>query len=208
MYAHIAGYWCSKALNVPWVANINDPWDYHLFPGSKITVSMLSRIVSFYWLRKTIREAGIITYPCHRLWKYHEKISRKRHDCHIIPHIGYRAINPNRSRSFNLVHAGKLGATELSGRPTNALIDGMAKFFIQYPEARNVTKLTLVGPKDESTQAMAQELGIEANIDAVGWVSYEESLRHIAAASVCILIENNSGEGIYLPSKITDYVAS
>src|SRR5436853_7592292 len=35
MFGHIAGYWCMKKLNLPWIANLNDPWDWHLFPSGE-----------------------------------------------------------------------------------------------------------------------------------------------------------------------------
>ena len=33
MIAHVAAFWLSRRLTLPWVANINDPWDWHLFPN-------------------------------------------------------------------------------------------------------------------------------------------------------------------------------
>ncbi len=32
MYGHMTGYWCAKELGLPWVANLNDPWEFHQFP--------------------------------------------------------------------------------------------------------------------------------------------------------------------------------
>jgi hypothetical protein len=42
----------------------------------------------------------------------------------------------------------------------------------------------------------------------VGRVSYEESLRFIGKASVCVLVEGQFQEGIFLPSKLVDYLAA
>jgi hypothetical protein len=208
MFAHIAGYWCSKVLKIPWVANINDPWDFHMFPTGPIKASSTHNAISRYWLRKTLHNADLITYPCYRLWKFHEKLSGVKHNCSIIPHIGYHVNGGSNRGKFNLIHAGKLGSNELSGRPTSTLMKGLSRFFDIHTEARSNTQLTLVGPIDAATQSMSKDYGIESNVNSTGRVSYENSLQYIHSASVCILIENDLKEGIYLPSKLTDYLVA
>jgi hypothetical protein len=208
MFAHITGYWCSKVLNIPWVANINDPWDWHMFPTGPIKASSIHNAISRYWLRKTLHNADLITYPCYRLWKFHERLSGVKHNCSIIPHIGYHVNGGSNRVKFNLVHAGKLGSNELSGRPTSTLIKGQSRFFDIHAEARSSTQLTLVGPIDATTQSMSRDYGVESNVNSTGRVSYEHSLQYIDSASVCILIENDLKESIYLPSKLTDYLVA
>lgn len=208
MIAHVAGYWCSKAINVPWIVNINDPWDYHLFPDRQVDVAWIDAQYSKRWLNKTIKHSSVITYPCERLWKFHEKISGIKHSCKIMPHIGYRTETNRRSDQFCLVHTGKLGSSQLSGRPTNALIEGIAEFFRKIPSAKIKTKLILVGQKDELTQKLARLHKVDDNVETVGQVSYEDSLKYIRCASICLLVEGNMKEGIYLPSKIADYIVA
>ena len=44
MFGHIAGYWCAKELNLPWIANLNDPfWDFHQIPVGTTVESRLER---------------------------------------------------------------------------------------------------------------------------------------------------------------------
>jgi hypothetical protein len=208
MIAHVAGYWCSNTLNVPWIVNINDPWDMNLFPDKQVDVAWIEAQYSKRWLKKTIRHSSVITYPCERLWKFHEKISGIKHSGKIIPHIGYKTETSQISNNFCLVHAGKLGANEMSGRPTNAIIEGMAEFFRTIPEAKGKTKLILVGQNDELTQKLARLHKVDDNVETVGRVSYEESLKYISGASICLLVEGNMNDGIYLPSKIADYIVA
>src|SRR5215831_1846369 len=73
--AHIAGYWLSRCLKIPWIANLNDPWDWHLFPHLKRKREWLCESFSNYWLRRTILNADLLTYPSDRLWKFHETVS-------------------------------------------------------------------------------------------------------------------------------------
>ncbi len=210
MFAHIAGYWCAKALKLPWVANINDPWDYCFFPGAKKTVS-LHAAVAKQWLKRTLRTADLVTYPSTRLRDFHARLSGVKARSEIMVHVGTTAdehpAEPH-DRSFCLVHAGKLGANELTGRSATALLRGFRRFLDTTPTARRMAKLVLVGPPDAATQEMVQTLNLHDVVESTGRVSYEASLKVIGSAQACVLIESNEYEGIYLASKLVDYIAA
>ena len=77
--AHIAAYWISKAINRPWIANFNDPWDLEatqLLPQDrhKRKRNVASR-VSDFWLRRVMRTADILTFPSSRLGDYHRQLA-------------------------------------------------------------------------------------------------------------------------------------
>ena len=58
-FAHVAGYWMKRKLNLPWIANVNDPWDLHLFPDDRAQrVSKLYAMGSNYWLRRSEERRG------------------------------------------------------------------------------------------------------------------------------------------------------
>ena len=208
--AHVAGFWCARELHLPWVANINDPWDVHLFPGgAKEKVSWTRARLSRYWLRKTLREADLVTYPCRRLAAFTCRLAGIERAGEVIPHVGLSLPADDRQTRFHLVHAGKLGVRELTGgRSSRGLLTGLARFLEQRPEARGLTRLTFVGFEDPETCSLIIELGLQGTVACTGQTSYEESLRWIASASVCVLVETDMSEGIYLPSKVADYVAA
>jgi hypothetical protein len=209
MVAHIAGYWISKSIRRPWVANINDPWDYHLFPNGKFrNVSLIEGWFSKYWLHKTLKMANLITYPCDRLRNFTESLVGKEAKSEIIPHIGYTCSDQEQPGCFYLVHAGKLGVNDLTGRSTRALLRGLAIFLKLEKAARQVTKFVLVGPKDNETEALVEKLDLGSVVNSIGRVNYEESIRHIGSATICVLVEADSSEGIYLPSKLADYIVA
>ena len=206
--AHIAGYWCAKTLKVPWVANINDPWDSDFFPvaGSPNGSASWSR-ANIFWLRRTLRRADLVTYPCKRLWDFHARLAKLNHGAEVIPHIGYRPRFPNHEQNgnFRLLHAGRLLSTH--GRFSSSLLLGLKALVDSSAEAAAQIKLALAGPVDAETRKLIGELGLQRNIEIVGTVNYEDSLDLIASASVCVLVEACVDEGIFLPSKLTDYVA-
>jgi len=207
MEAHIAGYWTSKLLNLPWIVNINDPWDWHLFPAEmRKECPYLYQLISSYWMRKTLRAASLVTYPSSRLRDYHIQISGVKHNSEIIPHIGYTCPSQNKTSDFCMVHAGKLGGRE--GRSPNALLKGLNLFLQKFPEARKSFHLIFVGPEDKNIHGMAEELGLQSIVENTGRVSYERSLEYISAATVCVLVEGKLTEGIFLPSKLVDYITA
>lgn len=208
MIAHVAAYWVSDHLRIPWIANINDPWDWHLFPGLETDHSPLYRAFSNYWLARTLRNADLVTYPSGRLRDFHIRISNYNHKSAIIPHIGYSTCSNAYSPCFALLHAGKLGPHEPTGRSSRGLLLGLKQFLDENPEACDKMQLRFVGPEDEMTMKLAKALQLSAVIHSTGRVNYEASIRHIAGASVCILVEGKMKEGIYFPSKLTDYIAS
>ena len=171
MFGHIAGYWCAKELNLPWIANLNDPWDFHQFPVGIFFEDQTRTdiVLSDFWMRKTLRYADLVTYPSDRLRHYQSNLAAIPHKSQIIPHVGNsqflgkRAGANGNMTNFHLVHAGKLGSNEMTGRSAAALLDGLRLFLNECEEARNLTKLTLVGPEDRATQAHIQRLGLEGN---------------------------------------------
>lgn len=215
MVAHAAGYWCSRALDLPWVANTNDPWDRCFWPGSQgMHGTILDRIPGSFWLRRTFRHAQLLTFPSERLANFHFRLAGRHPATVIIPHIGC-SPKPADNRDgpaggqslFKLVHAGKLGAAELSGRSARGLFAGLARFLAAVPEARPAVRLLLVGPGDKQTQLLVEELGLSEQVVQVDRISYEESLRCISQASVCVLLEAKMDEGMFLPSKLVDYIS-
>ena len=112
------------------------------------------------------------------------------------------------SANFHLIHAGKLGSNEFTGRSTAALLEGLQLFLNECEDARHLTSLTLVGPEDLATQAHVRRLGLDGTVVSVGRIDYEDSLKYIESASVCVLVEADMPEGIFLPSKLADYISA
>jgi glycosyltransferase involved in cell wall biosynthesis len=209
--SHIMAYWIAKKFSIPWIANINDPWDGtldYLYLG-KLRVDNIYKYTSLRWMKIVLKSASCITYPNERLAQFHVHVSGMEHHYEVIPHIGYRGRKKPDATKFILLHAGRLGQIETTrSNATTSLIRAYSNFLIRNPEARPVTNMFLVGPEDLTTQAIIRELNLCPSITSTGWLNYEESLEHIANASVCILVEGPMKEGVFLPSKLADYIAA
>jgi glycosyltransferase involved in cell wall biosynthesis len=211
--AHIAAFWVARAINRPWVANFNDPWDLegaHLLPQDREKRRRTPKlIISDAWLKRIMRTADALTFPCSRLKDYHLRLAPVGGKCVVIPHIGHACDFKENSPLFQLVHAGSLGSGESTRRDSSVnLLRALRSFLGQQPEARKHFRLVLVGPEDRPTLALAQELGLNDIVSCTGRVSYAESLKWMRRATVCLLVEGEMPEGIFLPSKFPDYIQS
>jgi len=203
--AHVAGYHCARSLGLPWVANINDPWDWHLVPWMGRKVSRLRAMLSMYWLRKTLRTADLLAYPCRRLKAFTESMSGVPHDAEVFPHVGWSVPQEVDKATFHLVHAGNLHSPN---RSAEGLLTGVQEFLRDRPEAQPITRITFIGRGDAKVKPLIAEHGLASVVSCTGKVPYEESLKWIGRATVCVLIEASVPEGIYLPSKFADYVTA
>jgi hypothetical protein len=121
---------CARKFKLPWVANINVPWEIGLFPGNHTAkLSAFAARTSMFWLRRTLLNADLITYPCKGMWNFHFELAKLDHSAEIISHVGYRKGSTRyQNGQFRLAHAGKLGANEVTGRSVKALLLGLKAF--------------------------------------------------------------------------------
>jgi hypothetical protein len=205
-YSCVAAYWTAKAIQRPWIANINDPWQLWQFSPDKTRYpSEFYQLLVKHWLNRCLTSAKRVVFPCSRLARYFERTRHAKSNA-IIPHIGWNSKNRSDSAKFILVHAGLMGANEGTGRSGLALLQGLARFLEGTPQAKENCLLKLVGPEDPGASKACHELNIEKFVRNVGRVSYEESLEFIGKSSVCVLVEGQMQEGIFLPSKLADYL--
>jgi glycosyltransferase involved in cell wall biosynthesis len=208
--ACVAAFWVAKKIRRPWIANLNDPWELWKFSSKpRCQPNRSDRVLMRFWLQRCLRSAAKVNYPCSRLAGYFARTGRVAHRASIIPHIGWVRQGSLCSGRFTLVHAGKLGANEATSRRSSlSLLRGLGLFFKRHPYAKRDCRLIFVGPEDATSVQAILDLNLSDQINSVGRVSYEESLRYIGQATVCVLVEGHFQEGIFLPSKLVDYLVA
>jgi glycosyltransferase involved in cell wall biosynthesis len=205
---HLAGYWIASALRIPWLANVNDPWDISPFVSIESDRKHWTPNLNWrVWWRRVVGRADAITFPCERMRDYCLQ-GRQRSTALILPHIGTASSGVHTPTEFVIVYAGRLGVNELTGRSATALLEGVAKLFRIRPAARAMTRLVFVGPEDPEASRHIAASGLSRNVMCTGFVSYEKSLEQVTKAAVCVLIESELKEGIFLPSKLCDYIVA
>jgi glycosyltransferase involved in cell wall biosynthesis len=208
-HGHMAGYWVASSLRIPWVANFNDPWDFSPFVSTESQRKQWTPNLNWkIWWHRVIGRADAITFPCERLRNQCLHDAPQRRNSVIVPHIGAASAAVRTPADFVVVHAGKLGMNEVTGRSGTALLDGVSELFRRRPVARSKTRLVFVGPGDPETAREIAARNLSANVIWTGLVNYEDSLNYVADSAVCVLVEGDFTEGVFLPSKLCDYITA
>ena len=205
---HLAGYWVASALGLPWIAIVNDPWDFSPFAPEETRRAWKTELDYRFWRRRILSKADRICFPSERLGNYFLRGSGRDDGVVVLPHIGAVSKSQNREDGFVIIHSGKLGCNDPTGRSAASLLHGLKELFRVRPAARSRTRLVFVGPEDPQTVQLATSLGLAESVSCTGSVSYEKSLGYIAQASLCVLVESDFEEGVFFPSKLCDYIAA
>ena len=207
--AQLAGFWAARALRIPWIAVLNDPWDFSPFLSNGHVEGKWSPGFNWsFWWRRIVARADRLCFPSERLRDACLAGSARKSGVLILPHIGATHSGPRAVDEFLIVHAGRLGINEPTGRSPIALLDALAELFRTRPAAKSRTRLLLVGEEDPETFQQLAARGLSGQVFSTGWVSYTRSLDYIGQAAVCVLVEGDFQEGVFLPSKLCDYIAA
>ena len=123
----------------------------------------------------------------------------------VLPHVaGRTSISVEPPDRFTLLHAGAFYV----GRTADTILKGFALAVERDRRLLKSVQLLFVGWGDDKIKEATTELGLVGTVKCTGCVSYEESLRYIASANVCVLVDNAVREGVYLPSKLVDYLSA
>jgi hypothetical protein len=208
-HAHLAGYWVASGLGIPWIAIVNDPWDFSPFVAIEARRQEWTPPLNWrIWWRRIVARADAVCFPCERLRDFCLQGSTRKSGLFIVPHIGTVSGSARCANEFLIVHTGKLGVNDLTGRSAITMLNGLKELFRVRPAAKPRTRLVFVGPEDPATVRYITQQGLSENVTCTGLVSYEVSLDYIAQSSLCLLVEADVGEGIFLPSKLCDYIVA
>lgn len=209
--SEIVGLYLTKKYGIKWVATWNDPYIWERYPapyggGPNHPVGQ-SR-------QKLINDIGLYTYrnlfPSQRLADYmlSYMTNMKRESCFVSPHILLDELEAGNLKrpddTLRIIHAGALGRE----RDPKTLITGLALFLKEVPDAK--IRLSFMGTfervGDENFITLIEKFKLDEYIERIPPVSYTESLEKVRRFDVCMLIEAACEEGIFLPSKVVDYM--
>jgi hypothetical protein len=211
--SHLAALAVLDRLDLPWCAYFSDPWPHHLYPEPyRFTIGPLSRLRQERSLDEMLRKAGSLVFPSGRLqdWLLDGSRERYRSKSLIAPHLTDREGAPSpaqRGREgegvlLRLRHAGFL----MKERRVEPLFAGLERFLAKHPDAP---------VRVEFAGRYANAAGIAPEIPASlsGVVSFHPSMppeavqTWMAEADVALLVEANLEEGVFFPSKLSDYLS-
>ena len=194
-----------------WIANWNDPPSHRFPPPYHFPQSTVERLLKDRYLRAAAAMADVNTFPSEQLRDYLAEplgldvagtpaLQRGL----VIPHIGIgwrpittAATDPTR---FRICHAGNLSRE----RDPTLLFKALAKVAKRHPEIR--FEIEIIGRLDPAFESAAAERGLSHIIRQVASMPFLDCLRRLAEADLQVLIEAPCKHGIFLPSKLIDYV--
>lgn len=209
--AELVGLYLTKKYSIKWVSTWNDPYIWNRYPapyggGPSSNIS--------YSRQKLISEIGKYAYrnvfPSQRLKDYMlgYMTNMKNESCVIIPHILLEELESKNkiitSDTLKIIHAGALGKE----RDPKTLLYGLKMFLEKKPDAK--IEFSFLGiferAKGDYFSDLIEECNLSQYITKIPPVSYAESLEIVKNYDVCMLIEAACEVGIFLPSKVIDYM--
>jgi hypothetical protein len=206
MSDHLVGLEIRKRYRLPWIAHFSDPWTDN--PFNKYGV--LSKSLNLSLERKVIEAASIVIFTSDEtrdlvMRKYPKSCEDK---ARVLPH----AFDPTRY----LQSAGctdKLVIRHLGvfygPRTPKPLFQALQLILESNPSEFEDVVFELVGWVDESVLESTSLDQLPSGLVVLTKpVNYQESLSLMSTADGLLVIDAPTSEGIFLPSKLIDYVGS
>jgi hypothetical protein len=196
-----------ETLDLPWCAYFSDPWPHHLYPEPyRFTVGPLSRRRQERSLDAMLRRAGSLVFPSGRLrdWLLAGHRALYRPKSLVAPHLSEHPGTAGGAPAvpggvMRIRHAGFL----MRERRVEPLFAGLERFLSNHPDA--AIRVEFAGRYAGAAPVIPPSLSTV--------VSFEPSMppdavpAWMAEADVALLVEANLEEGIFFPSKLSDYLS-
>jgi glycosyltransferase involved in cell wall biosynthesis len=203
---HLPALRLAGETGIPWIANWNDASGAKNPPPNGRGLDARLKYQSRQLLSRTVAGASWLTFPCERLrqycCKYLGPLAEKKSS--VIPHIALGSPRGDRTRrrniEFTIGHAGNL----YSDRNPSALFEALRSFRERDPSRK--VKLLFLGLESVRLSELARRYGIVGLIEEGGSVPYLAAQSILERCDVLLVLEGPYQEGVYLPSKLVDYV--
>ena len=208
--AHLIGLSLSKVLDLPWVADLRDPWTlnpFHANPypslcGLDLTLERLVMFGASRVILNTVQaEAG-----------YRERYPELSRFCTINNGIDPDLLSvapepPARSGRLTLLHIGSIYGL----RFPRGLIEALAMLRDSDPDLYRRIVVEQIGPEDHGERLLgeATELGVAEKLSLHGPISHADAFRRCRQADGLLLLGPRGKEPeVQVPSKLFEYLAA
>ena len=202
---HLIGKKINQKLNIPWIANWNDPTD-NIRPLLE-DMNLSKSIINDLLVKDIFRHATINSFPSSRLWEHfnYKILHKDDKNVEIIPHIGIELdssvpVSFFRNTEFSMCHAGNMWSN-VNAEP---FIQALLK--LKNVDNRDF-KLHVFGSINIDFVAMIKEYQLDDYILCHEPLGYESMLQELKRYDVLVLLEAQYEKGILLLSKLSDYAS-
>lgn len=205
--SHLTGLEIVRRTRLPWCTYFGDPWPHHLYPEPyRFTIGPLSRRRLEGVLEQILRRSGSSIWPTERL---RDHLLRGRRSGYaersfVAPHVGPSWNGPRpalEEGTLVLRHAGFL----MKERRIDALLDALRTFRERRPSAR--LRVELAGRHPGGSPPEPPE-DLREMVSFLPALPAREAWDWLRGAHVLLLVEARMAEGIFFPSKLSDYLAA
>lgn len=204
-YAHLPALLLKKIRHSKWIANWSDPYPAIIAPppygqGIKAKIPVLQS----WYANAVIKHADWLTFPSNRLrnWliSFFPTLNIKSS---VMPHIMLKdkqdSIHNYEDSKLRLIYTGALGI-----RNPEILLKTIYKIKTQKNELP--IAVSFVGGKNPELNQMIDKYRLHEHVFNLGRKSYDETCLLVEQSDIAIVLEAPCEEGIFLPSKLLDYL--
>lgn len=201
----LIGYYLKKKYGIKWVATWNDPYPDFLYP------EIYAKYIHAQEDWSSRKQLGIIrnyvdihVFPNNRLRDYllrYYKIDISR--TIVIPHVVIDNKNkrPNTDKSLlRIVHSGNIAYP----RDPEPFLAALRQVLDNNPQSS--IKVDVIGVMDARFNDKVRKYKLEGIVNGMPPLSYLDSLAKLSEYHVCLIVEANVPEGIFLPTKVSDFM--
>jgi glycosyltransferase involved in cell wall biosynthesis len=202
---HIVGLKLKKKYRIPWIANWNDPSNGIMPEPYKNHPDKFANFISKYYTQRVLKVADFNTFPSERLRSYFSSFYQfPLKTSEVIPHIGmYLTGSGEKLTSNNMLSICHAGSLSIERNP-DLLLKNIAR--IKKETNQSNIRLTIIGIADEQLITLIDQYGLREEVLFEASMPYIDTLRFMQQFDVLCIIEAKMKEGIFLPSKLSDYI--
>lgn len=202
--SELVGYWIKKHKGIKWIATWNDPYPVEKYPapygdGPDAKV--------FWGARRLIpimeQYPDMHLFPSARLRDYMLRyLNIPTEKIKIIPHavLEKKDVVIPMGGQLSILHSGNLNYP----RDPKPFLEAFSTF-IRINSDANI-KLYFQGVLPNDMLTFIEKLGLKDYVEILPAVSYKESMLALSKYQVVLIIEAPCEEGIFLPTKVSDYM--
>lgn len=196
----------AKHFNVPWVLHMSDPWSispiHNRTPKNQSYQEQMEK-ECFY-------RANAICFTSLATIEAYQKIYPSlQHKFHLVPNVPYENTSPkdlNWGSKLKIVYTGGLAGK----RSPTFFLKAIEKLIKNKPETANRFEVFLAGNMDRENAKQFTDSAL-FNVKHLSNLSLKDSIDLQQSAHVLLSIDNpmpKGANGMFLPSKIMDYIVS
>jgi len=203
---HVIGRRLRALTGLPWIAHFSDPWS----DSPHVHVRQWQRRLWARMESAVVKEADALVFVNSQTADYvmRKYPSEWRRRVHVVPH-GFdpsepfrAAAAPRRDSRLRIAYTGRFYE---GFRTPESLLRAVASLARTRP-LRDELHIAFVGTIVPAYRRLASQLGLDGIVEFTGRKSFADSTRLAAESDVLLVLDAPSGDNLFLPSKLVDYL--